>query len=295
MFNLRFNQVFVCLLVLSICSSLLLPPDLGSRLQGLAKLFAPVSWPAGKIGFALRNRIAPEQPRDQRDVVDVKTENAELKTLVQNLSGQLEEMRRINGELEALGDMRRMCTRYRVFGNDPSPTRESLTIPATSGDGVTVHMPVLFSVGIVGWIDRVNALGAQVQLITDPNFRAAARFARFVNGRPQILKTTQPLLVGAGRGTMEIANIPLRETSTDRPESDAVIVGDYVVLDDENWPLGLKHRLLGQVDSIATHDKAATFAMIRVRPLLNLETLNSVMVMNRLTPDESTRSANVSP
>jgi cell shape-determining protein MreC len=293
MFNIRFNQVFVCLLVLSFVSSFLLPPNIANSLRGVGTLFAPIAWPARKVGSAMRHRFAPEQPRDQRDVLDVKTENAELKTLVANLSGQLEEMRRINGEMEQLGDMRALCTRFRVLGNDPSPTRESLTITATASDNVAVHTPVLYSVGVVGRIDRVNALGSQVQLITDPNFRAAARF---INSQRQILKTTQPLLVGAGRGGMEIVNIPLRETrGNGAPDSDGVAVGDFVVLDDADWPLGLKHRVLGQVDYVAKHEKAATFAMIRVRPILNLEMLSSVMVMNRNTPDPAMKSANLNP
>jgi hypothetical protein len=296
MFNFRFNQVFVCLLVLSFCSSFLLPANVGSPLRGVAKLFAPVAWPARKIGFALRQRLAPDRVADQRDSQDVKLENAQLKVLVQNLAGQLDEMRRINGELEALGEMRAMCTRFRVLGNDPSPARESLTIPATTSDNVAPHTPVLYSVGVVGWIDRVNALSAQVQLITDPNFRAAARFARFdTNGKPLILKTTQPLIIGSGRGAMEISNIPLRETQGTKDQPDIIRVNDWVVLDDENWPLGLKHRLLGQIEEIDKQDKAAVFAHIRVRPLLNLETLSSVMVMNRTSPDAAIKTANVNP
>jgi cell shape-determining protein MreC len=233
---------------------------------------------------------------DQRHSEDVKLENAELKVLVQNLAGQLDEMRRINGELEALGEVRALCTRFRVLGNDPSPARESLTIPATTGDNIAPHTPVLYSVGVVGWIDRVSALGAQVQLITDPNFRAAARFARFIDGKPIILKTTQPLLIGVGRGAMEINNIPLRETKDNGgSDADAVAAGDWVVLDDENWPLGLKHRLLGQIEEIDKQDKAATFAHIRVRPLLNLEMLSSVMVMNRTAPDAAMKTANLNP
>jgi cell shape-determining protein MreC len=296
MFNVKFNQVFVCLLVLSFISSFLLPPDIGSSLRGVGKVFAPVAWPSRKLGSALRERLAPEQIADQRDDNTLKLENAELRVLVQNQAGQLAEMRRINGELETLGEMRAMCTRFRVLGNDPSPTRESLTIPATSSDNVNVHMPVLYSVGLVGWIDRVNALGSQVQLITDPNFRAAARFAKFVEGKPVILNTTQPLVVGAGRGGMEISNIPLCETKGNgATESNAVTEGVLVVLDDQNWPLGLKHRLLGEVERVSKHEKAATFAHIRVRPILNLETLSSVMVMNRTSPDPAMKSANLNP
>ena len=286
--NLRFNQVFVALLTLSFCSAFLLPPDLAGGFRGFARLFAPVSFPARKLASAVRNRIAPEQTNDQRDVEDVKRENAELRTLVQNLSGQVAEMRKLAAEMEAVGDVRDFCTLFRVVGNDPAPNRESLTIVASGGDGVQMRMAVLYSAGLVGRIERVNAMGSQVQLITDPQFRAAARFTRLENGSSRVLETTQPLLVGTGRGAMEIINIPLKET-----ENGGIRVGDSVVLDDADWPMALRHRPLGHVESISQHDKAATFATIRVRPAYNLETLSIVMVMNRTAPDAAMKSANI--
>ena len=64
-----------------------------------------------------------------------------------------------------------------------------------------------------------------------------------MNGQAVILNTTQPLVAGVGRGAMEIGNIPLRETKGNgAPDSDAVTEGLAVVLDDENWPMGLRHR-----------------------------------------------------
>ena len=159
MFNLRFNQVFVGLLGLSFLCAFVLPSDVTNRLRGVQALFSPVSWPARKVGSALRNRLDPPQSEDHRAENDVKRENAELRTTVANLAGQLEEMQRINQEFEQLGEVRSLCTRFHVNGNDPSPARESLSIPATTFDGVERGMPVIYSVGIVGRIDRVGAGG----------------------------------------------------------------------------------------------------------------------------------------
>jgi hypothetical protein len=278
---------------LSFVCAFLLPAEATNRLRGIQKLFSPVSWPARKVAASLRERFDKPESSDHRAAEDVKAENAELRTQVLNLSGQLDEMRRINQEFEQLGELRPLCTRFHVNGNDTSPTRDSLAIPATTFDGVEPMMPVIFSVGIVGRIERVGAAGAQVQLITDPKFGASGRFARFVEGKPVIVKTDQPFLTGAGRGLMQIANIPLRQTKgnvPDDPEA-GVDVGHYIILDDPAWPLCLKSRVLGQVISISKQANAPTTALIRVQPILTLSTLREVMVMNKTTPEDTVRTA----
>src|SRR6185437_11833521 len=270
MFNLRFNQVFVGLLCLSFLCAFILPSDVTNRLRGVQALFSPVSWPARKLGSALRNRLDPPQSKDNRAESDVKRENAELRTTVANQAGQIEEMQRINQEYEGLGEVRSLCTRFHVDGNDPSTARDSLSIPATTFDGVERGMPVIYSVGIVGRIDHVTPGGAQVQLITDPKFGASARFCRFVAGKLRMLQTAQPFVSGAGHGLMQIKNIPLRDTRGNDPTDPeaGITVGDLVVLDDPAWPLNLKGRALGEVESIGQQVSAPTTAMIRVRPVL---------------------------
>jgi cell shape-determining protein MreC len=158
-------------------------------------------------------------------------------------------------------------------------------------------MPVIYSVGIVGRIDRVGPGGAQVQLITDPKFGASARFCRFVGGKEQVLNTTQPFITGSGHGLMQIGNISLRETKGSvpgDPEAGVIAVGDYVVLDDPDWSLNLKGRILGQVSSITKQVSAPTTALIRVRPVLTLSTLRDVMVMNKAVSEDAARPASSS-
>src|SRR5437879_6585934 len=118
MSNLRFNQVFVALLSLSLMTAFFLPSESTNRLRGIQKLFTPVSWTARKIGSALRERFDKPESSDHRAAEDVKAENAELRTLVLNLNGQLDEMRRINQEFAQLGELCPLCTRFHVNGND---------------------------------------------------------------------------------------------------------------------------------------------------------------------------------
>jgi cell shape-determining protein MreC len=294
MFRLRFNQVFVGLLALSAASAFVLPQHLTDPFRNVQKLFAPIAWPARKIAANVRERVAPARRDDDRKVEDVKVENDHLRTLVLSLQGQLEEMRRINEEREQLGDVRPMCTRFRVVGSDPAPGRDSLSIAAASTDNVEAKMAVLYANGVVGRIDRVSAGGAQVQLITDPRFQASARFYRYMpDGKLAELKTRQPLVRGAGDGRMIIVNVPLIETQGPAPEQSevGVAVGDYVVLEDPDWPLQLKKQVLGRVEAVEAQRSARLYALIRVRPVLNLEALREVMVMNKTFIADGSASA----
>ena len=95
---------------------------------------------------------------------------------------------------------------------------------------------------------------------------------------------------------MQIKNIPLRDTKGNDPADpeDGIAVGDLVVLDDPDWPLNLKGRALGEVESISQQVSAPTTALIRVRPVLTLSTLRDVMVMNKTAPEDAARTANSS-
>jgi hypothetical protein len=295
MFRLRFNQVFVALLFASFVAAFVLPANLTDPARNLQKLFAPVAWPARAIASAVRNRVAPPQrPEDNRDVADVKAENEQLTTMVLSLTGQLEEMRRINEERAKLGNVRDMCTRFRVVGTDPSLNRDSLGIVASTADNVRARMPVLYGDGVVGRIDRVNPGGAQVQLITDKEFQATARFFRKPPGAAIVeVKTRQPLIRGAGNGRMIIVNVPLKETKGPPPEQGeiGVEVGDIVVIDDPEWPLQGRWQKLGTIEAIEAQQGARLYALIRVKPALPLGTLDEVMVMNKVSTDEGSANA----
>ena len=157
-------------------------------------------------------------------------------------------------------------------------------------------MPVLYGEGVVGRIDRVGPGGAQVQLVTDKEFQATARFFRLLpDGTPAEVTTRQPMVRGAGKGRMVIANVPLKETQGPPPEQGevGVMVGDWVVIDDPEWPLQGRKQRLGIVDSIEAQQGARLYALIRVKPMLNLGALDEVMVMNKTNADEG--SASVAP
>ena len=294
MFQLKFNQVFVGLLGLAFLSAFVLPARFTNPVRNLQGLFAPVARPARAVGYAVHSRFAPP-PRDDRKVEDVKDENLQLRAQLANLSGQLEELKRINGDRERLGDLRPLCTPFPVLGSDPA-SRDSLVLAANSMDGLKPDMAVLYADGLVGEIDRVGPGGAQVQLVTDRDFRASGRFMRWgknERGEPAYIPrgVTRPVVEGAGKGEMVVRTVPLRETG--EKAANGIIVGDVLVLEDPERPANLNHYILGRVDRIMPQPKAAQYAEIRVRPIRNLAALREVMVMNKnATPPQTSKTAN---
>jgi cell shape-determining protein MreC len=279
---LRFNQVFVLLIALSLLSAFVLPAKFTNPVRGIQGVFYPVSRPARAIGWRVRQRLAPPA-HDVRDAADVKIENDRLRAEVLNLTGQLEELRRIDQDRNRLGDIRPYCTPFPVVGSDAG-LRDSLAIAAGSRDHIAEKMPVLYAEGIVGWVERVGVAGSQVKLVTDPGFAVRARFYYFAPGDPKAypLAGTAPLLKGAGKGRMVILNIPIDETDLRHDENVRKLqVGDRVALDDPDWPVNLKGRMIGEVESISPQKSAPLLSEIQVRPVLDLSMLREVMVMNK--------------
>ena len=288
--SLRFHQVFVLLLALAFVSAFFLPQRLTDRLRGVQALFAPVSRPTRAVASSLHERFA-QQHRDTRDVTDVKLENERLRTMVMSLSGQLEELKRIANDLDRLGDIRPLCTRFKVIGDDIG-ARDSLLLAASSRENVTEEMPVLTGRGLVGMIERVGQAGAQVRLITDRDFKVSGEFIRITSTGEAKLASTVPLVRGVGNGMLQVDNLLLKETSlAEDPEKVKIAVGDYVKLNDPLWPVNLKGMTLGQVESIQQQTAASQHAQIRVRPIMDLTKLNEVMVMNKLEAPEARTAA----
>src|SRR6266550_4178466 len=254
MFQLRFNQVFVALLGLSFLSAFVLPARYTNPVRNLQGLFAPVARPARAVGYALHSRFAAPVKMDDRNAADVKEENLQLRAQLASLSGQLDELKRINAERQRLGDLRPLCTPFPVIGSDPA-TRDSLVLAANSLDGLAPDMPVLYGDGMVGEIDRVGPGGAQVQLVTDREFRASGRFIHMDKNAggemvPLPRGVTPAVVEGAGKGEMVVRNVPLRETG-----ENGIAAGDLLVLEDLERPMSLNHSVLGRVDRISPQTK----------------------------------------
>lgn len=282
---LKFNHVFVGLMFLALLSAFVLPPQLGDRLKSpLMGVFAPVSYPVGKLGRTIRNRISPPVTRDivspanPRDIETLRLENQQLHNQVLSLKSNLDLLIEREDARARLGDLRDRCTPMSVIATDTAQ-RDSLILGGTSFSGLRDGMPVIYPGGIVGRLSAVGVGGARVTLITDPSSRFIGTFTRAVhepNGTISYpsLGIEPRLIEGRGQGMMTA-----RITEAERAKAE-LRKDDWVILADNDWPRELRNFLIGFVAAIEpTRDPG--FLLITIRPDQDLKKLQEVMVMNK--------------
>ncbi len=126
--------------------------------------------------FATRSEAIQEFLAAPRDLVTLRTRNAELEAQVSQLQAQVIDLQQRVNETEilaALVDFSRASpeSSYKaasVIGRDPSPFLHYIIINRGSNEGIERGMPVVTNEGLVGRVDAVIADAARVQLITDP-------------------------------------------------------------------------------------------------------------------------------
>jgi cell shape-determining protein MreC len=276
--RLHFNQVFFGLMSLALLSAFVAPPRISdvSRIQ-IEGLFIPISRPAYHLANWVRGRLVREAPADARPDQAIIDENLALKQQVSRLQMQIEHLSALAGERKQLGKFEDLCDRYTVNSAD-SGNRGSLALGGIL-TGLHKEQPVLYSAGLVGWIDSAGVAGARVRLITDAGFTVTGRFVRFL-GADGSIKEVQvsdfvPIVAGTGLGDMVIGNLPYDDVSK------TLHVNDWVVLADEVWPSAVQGMHLGRIVSIGRLERQPLFAEIHVVPASDLTRLRDVWVLMR--------------
>jgi rod shape-determining protein MreC len=276
MSHLRFNQVFLALLLVSAVCAFVVPErycdGLRRRMRGV---FTPVAYPLSLAAQRLVGRSEGTGPVDLRAVsADARGEIERLQTQVANLTRQLEQFRQVYRERDALGDVQKYSLRFNVVGVS-SDSRQGLMLAGGTGDGLSSGMAVIGDKGVVGRISSVGPGGSQVRLITDSGFLVGGAFGRFNGTEFVSLATEAPMVEGRGNGTMAITNLALKQVA-------GVQAGDWVVLRDEEdgWPRLIQGMCLGRVEKISPQKKSPLHAEILVRPRLNLTQFREVWVIS---------------
>jgi cell shape-determining protein MreC len=288
MSHLRFQYVFYFLMGLSAIVAFVVPNQTAGKYQPRVEiLFAPVSRPVASVGRAITRRTSPTPVTDTRPDAEIRSENEALKAEVMQLKTHVAELTRQNNELGKLtGSLKEMCQVTRVVGSD-SGNRDSLSISATSFNGIQPEMYVLVSEGLVGQVARSGALGSQVKLITDPSFRIRVHFMRFEKEFPMQLPLGTVVVQGIGKGQMKVT-LPLADLGLDanlKPLDAAVgqLVkeGDYVTIEDRECPSAIQGLKVGRVSHVVQLRDARLYAEIQIEPYTDLQRLGEVMVMTR--------------
>ncbi len=207
-----------------------------------------------------------------RDIVSLRTRNAELETQVSQLQAQVIELQQRVNETEilaALVDFSRTNpeSTYKaaaVIGRDPSPFLHYIIINRGSNDEILRGMPVVTNQGLVGRIDAVIADAARVQLITDPGSA--------INSSLQNAKTTAVTL-GSVTGDISLDMIS---------QNVVVQAGDLVLTSGlgGGYPSDIP---IGQVLTIRSLE-FELFQQATIQPAVDFARLAIVLVITNFSP-----------
>ncbi len=207
-----------------------------------------------------------------RDIVSLRTRNAELESQVSQLQAQVIELQQRVNETEilaALVDFSRSNpeSTYKaaaVIGRDPSPFLHYVIINRGSNDDIRRGMPVVTNQGLVGRIEAVIADAARVQLITDP--------ASSVNVYLQKAETDAVLL---GSVTGDVSLDMIAHDATVEP-------GDLILTSGlgGGYPPDL---ILGQVVTLRNLEYEL-FQQATVQPTVDFSRLEIVLVITNFRP-----------
>jgi hypothetical protein len=278
--KLKFNHLFFVLMFAACLSGFVVPQRYTDKVEPqIQGLFAPVSIPARWAGGALERRMAgPVEQTDTRPLAAIRDQNDFLQQQNAWLTQELNEERKLNQERELVGDIRKLCTPVPVIGTD-SGTGESLAVGGSSLQALKDGMYVVYSGGIVGTLQRVGLAGGQVRLITNKGYCVIAYFTPPGTEKGE---TQWPRLggnvgvFGNGQGIMVCTMVPF--ANIDKLK---IALGDWVMLDDPDWPKSLQNRRIGKVVSIDKRKDAPLYAEIHIRPDSDLKKLKEVMVLTK--------------
>jgi rod shape-determining protein MreC len=207
-----------------------------------------------------------------RDIVSLRTRNAELEAQVSQLQAQVIELQQRVSETEilaALVDFSRTSpeSTYKaaaVIGHDPSPFLHYIIINRGSNDDIRRGMPVVTNQGLVGRVDAVIADAARVQLITDPGSAVNVRLQN---------SNTDAVLLGSVTGDLTLDMIS---------QDDTVERGDLILTSGlgGGYPPDL---ILGQVVTLRSLE-FELFQQATVQPAVDFTQLAIVLVITNFRP-----------
>jgi rod shape-determining protein MreC len=217
--------------------------------------------------FSTRSQAIQEFLAAPRDLVTLRTRNAELEAQVSQLQTQVIDLQQRVNETEilaALVDFSRANpeSSYKaasVIGRDPSPFLHYVIINRGSNDGIQRGMPVVTNEGLVGRVDAVIADAARIQLITDP---ASSVNIHLKNAN------TDALLIGSVTG----------DVSLDLISQDAVVNSGDLILTSGlggGFPPDL---IIGQVVNVRKLP-AELFQQATVQPAVDFSRLQIVLII----------------
>jgi cell shape-determining protein MreC len=274
----RFNHVFLSLMSLAFVCAFVLPQELlnPARLN-TAGLFNPLSYPLRRLTLAV---TGPFVHRDALPTTSspqsLSEENDQLRQQIVQLQATVDRLQKLEAEREKLGDLKALCVRVPVSGGDAGG-RDDLILSVPSGVRLADGEAVLYSGGLAGRLEWSPA-GSRVRLITDDGLAVTAAFIRFVETNGVVnavrLNGPAPLVQGQGHGRLEVAGMKWSDC-----QAAGLAAGDWLILDDSQWPKAVQGVRLGRIVRIEPRRTAPLFADIRLATDADLTRLPDVWVL----------------
>jgi cell shape-determining protein MreC len=282
----QFNHVFAGLMGVALLSAFVLPKPLSDRARAQVQvIFGVVTSPLRSAADSVAKRFRPAErvdvaspagaPRAYREIAE---ENRQLRAALAALVTQFQQLKNVDEERASLGPLRQSSRAMKVVSSDAG-LRRSLSVQGSVTD-LRPGMAAIYAGALVGRLDRVAWAGsAQVQLVTDRGFRASVHFGhqqRNEAGQSEFVPVGKlsGLIEGNGQDGMTVRHISMKDVS-----ESGLVVGDWAVLYDTDYPLVLQGYQVGEVTQIAPSRTILLFAEIQIRPVRNLQTLHEVMIL----------------
>jgi rod shape-determining protein MreC len=165
--------------------------------------------------------------------------------------------------------------RARVIGQDPSTLVNYILIDQGSADGIVEGMPVVTPAGLVGRVSSVGTSWSRVLLITD--------VSSSVNAVVQSSRATG-IVQGQGNDRLLMRYLPLGEAVK---ENDIILTSGIGA----QFP---KRLVVGQVVQVNRRD-TDLFTEAILRPSVDFNRLEYVLVLKRFTPEDITTEPTPTP
>jgi cell shape-determining protein MreC len=273
----RFSPMLLMFIAVALFSALVMPPDLANAIRKVDLLFAPVAGPVHKLVESVDDHWSSNstgRPVDDRTVKQLVNENEALKIRLATLTAQYEEIRQQLGEVGPIpADIRSLCRFISVMGTIPG--RQMLTLEGSSIQGLQPQMAVLSPDGLVGRLDAVGLAVARVQLLTDLHMHVQVGFGRYPANKNDFVRLGDVPCVASGDGSGRLVVNDYKVTDL---KANDLRTGDWVVLDDGDWPPLLQGYKIGLIEEVKDGTTPLVVNLI-VRPKGDLMKLHDVMVL----------------
>ncbi len=279
----RFNHGLLLLMAAALVAAFVLPAD---ALHGkIDNLFWPISAPVRQLAHGVDSRLTvpqkrPSEKNDSRTEGQLRDEIETLKFQLAQKDQQIDDLHRQLNEFNSVNKtLFDRCRIVSVMGGDAG-NHQTLTLSTSFVDTFATGMPVIYPHGLAGRLEVIGVGAARVRLVTDKDFQPfRGEFVRYKQDTGEFIHLPLPFKSVAGRGDgrmviQQYKTIELDSTS----KKFKLAVGDWVVLNDKDWPQPIQGIKLGEVESIV-EQRNPLFSTITVRPDADLMKLAEVMVM----------------